>query len=140
MSHQKLQYTDVMPLAGARAESNFERRSQMPERFGQVPIPHRRHMVQPRRLAFQRRHKVQRVNEGFVPAVPAPMFGHDLAAMHDLHAVDVSLDRHLRKGRSVRHAVTVSLEDRRLILIHQAGSLDAGVEAVRGDRQRRRLF
>ena len=97
-------------------------------------------MVQPRRLAFQRRHKVQRGNERFVPAVSAPMFGHDLAAVHDLHAVDVSLDRHLRKGRSVRHAITVSLEYRRLVFVHQAGSLDAGVEAVRGDWQRLRLL
>ena len=31
-------------------------------------------MIQPRRFAFQRRHEVQRVDERFVPGVPAPVF------------------------------------------------------------------
>ncbi len=128
-----------MPLAGAPAESIVQRRSQPPERLRQLPVTHGRRVIKPRRLAFQHRHEVQRVDERFVSAVPTSVLGDDPAPMHDGHAVDVRLDRHLRERRGVRHAVTVGLEHRRLVLVHQAGPLDARVEEVGGKRQRVRL-
>ena len=105
-----------------------------------MPVAHRRHVIQPGRLALQRRHEVQRVDERFVPAVPAPVLGHHLAPMHDRDAIDVCLDRHLRESRRVRHAVSVGLEHRSLVLVHQGRSFDAGVKGAGGKLQCRRLF
>lgn len=63
MPHQQLQHADVVPRAGAWAKVILERVSQPPERLGQLPVADRRHMIQPRRLAFERHDKVQRVDE-----------------------------------------------------------------------------
>jgi transposase len=46
----------------------------------------------------------------------------------------------LPAGGAMRHAVAVGLEHHRLILIHQARPLDAGIEPVVGQRQRRCLL
>jgi hypothetical protein len=83
---------------------------------------------------------VQRVDERFMPAVPAQVLSDDLALMHDRQAIDVRLHRHLRKRTGVRHAVSIRLEHHRLVLVHQAGSLDAGVKSMRWQRQHMRLL
>jgi hypothetical protein len=138
--HQQLQDADVVPVPGARAVQGSQGRPQLSEGFGQVPVPHRRHVIQPCRLALQRRHEVQGIEDRCMAPMAAAVFGHDLPAVDDRHPIDVRLDRHRRECRRPRHAIAVGLEHHRLALVHQAGAFDAGVQAMRRQRQRVRLF
>jgi len=63
MAHQQLQNANVLSITRPQAVQVLQPLPQLPERFGQFPIPHRRHMIQPRRLTRQRRHEVQRIDE-----------------------------------------------------------------------------
>ena len=52
MLHQQLQDADVVPVPGARAVQGSEGCPQLPEGLGQAPVTHRRHVIQPCRLAL----------------------------------------------------------------------------------------
>src|SRR5689334_1301549 len=78
---------------------------------------------------------VQRVEHVLVAAVAAGMPRYHLSTLDDLNTVDVALDRHRSVGAATRHAVAIAVEMNRLVLVHLRRLADAGIEAVRRQRQ-----
>jgi len=106
----------------------LQRRPQFAEDRRQLPAPEDVGVVQCRRPALQGAEVMLRVEDLLVPAVAAWVHGNYLAAEHDLHAVDVALDRHRLEGGRARHAVAIVVEADQLVLIDLGRLADAGVE------------
>ena len=62
--------------------------------------------------------------------IAAPMRGHDLIVMDDVHSIDVAFDRHGLKGAVSWNAVADLVKTGELILIDFRRLADAGIETM----------
>jgi hypothetical protein len=127
---QALQHADVLPCPARGTVLCFEVLPQLAEDGRQLPTAVNIGVIKRRRLAAQADQVVDGIENLLALAKTARMAGDALAVRDDLDVFDISLDRHLAKGKGTRHAVIVVIEADGLILVHLGRLHDARIEGT----------
>jgi hypothetical protein len=87
-------------------------------------------VVHGRRPALQRVQVMSRIEDLLMLAVATRVRGDHLAALHNVHTLDVGFDRHGLEGGAAWHAVAVAVVADHLVLVSLGRLQHAGVEGM----------
>jgi hypothetical protein len=132
MLGQQLQHADELPNARAGSVPEFQPLAQFAEDLRQLPIAVHVGMIQSRRTTPKRGEIVQRIEHIIARVIAATMNCNDGFIEHDLHAIDITLDRHRLKRGLARHAIVHVVEPRELILVDLRRLPNAGIKPMLG--------
>jgi hypothetical protein len=93
-------------------------------------------MIQGRRAAREAGQIMQRVQHIIARIIAAAMDRNHSFLEHDLHAIDIALDRDRLKRGLARHAIIDVVEPRELVLVDLRRLPNTGIEPMLGQRRR----
>lgn len=132
MVGQQMQDANIVLDATPGTVLAFQVAAQLVEDRRQLPVPKDVGMVHGGRPALQRVQVMTRVEHLLVLAIATRVRGDHLAALHDVHTLDVGFDRYRREGGAAWHAVAVAVEADHLILVGLGRLHRAGIEGIIG--------
>ena len=140
MVSQEHQNLDELPRSGVLTQSLLQRGTQCGKYRGQLPVPIHRRVIQARRLAGQSHQIMQWIQLGLPRIVTPRMRGHTHPSAHDLHAIDIGLQRQCLKRSLMRYAVRDFVKPHCLQLVRLRLAHETGLEPSLGQRGRDALI
>lgn len=135
MLSEQLQDTNKLPRASLGTVLLFQRRAQIAEYCRQLPLSVHVGVIERRRFASERHQVMQGIKDLHTLCIGPQVLGDDLAAGHDIDVMHIGLDGHCLEGKATRHAVAISIEAHRLILVYLGRLPYRRIEWLLGERQ-----
>jgi hypothetical protein len=132
MVGQQVQDADIMLDTTPGTVLTFQVAAQFVEDRRQLPVPKDVGMVHGGRPALQRVQVMTRVEDLLMLAIATRVRGDHLAALHDVHTLDVGFDRYRREGGAAWHAVAIAGVADHLVLVGLGRLHHARVEGIIG--------